>query len=124
MLAISKGDLRCVEELLARGVDLNAARFDAFGQQYTSLWYALRTQNPEHLAEKLLRHGADPNLRDNDGCTVLVRAAQSGQTEAVRVLLRYGADVRATGVGSILHVEKVKDHAAVVRLLQEAGARD
>jgi ankyrin repeat protein len=123
MVAIIKRDFAFVDELLKRGAEVNGGRNDTMGYSPTALWYALQTPRPEKLVRKLLEHGADPNERNGRGCTVLVRAAQSGHTEAVRVLLDHGADIRAMPYGSILHVEKVRDTPAVVRLLKQAGAK-
>jgi hypothetical protein len=39
--------------------------------------------------------GFDPNVRDKDNVTPLHRAAAGGHVDAVRVLLRHGADVNA-----------------------------
>ena len=44
---------------------------------------------------KALREGANPNARDKDGQTALIRAATKGKADSVAVLLRAGADVNA-----------------------------
>ncbi|MEE9354090.1 MAG: ankyrin repeat domain-containing protein [Methylococcaceae bacterium] len=51
------------------------------------------------------------------------KAAGSGHTEIVQMLLRAGADVNITGGGSTaLMWAAQKGHAEVVRMLLEAGA--
>ena len=41
----------------------------------------------------LLEHGADPNIRDHEGCTPLYRAIEKGIAAAVVLLVEWGADV-------------------------------
>jgi ankyrin repeat protein len=47
------------------------------------------------ILETMLACGFDPNVKDHDGVTALHRAAMAGRTEAVRVLLSYGASAHA-----------------------------
>lgn len=42
----------------------------------------------------MLDQGASPNLRDEEGCTPLMRAAQAGQVAALRLLFAMGGSVR------------------------------
>lgn len=46
------------------------------------------------MAEFLLSHGADVNVKGLDNDTPLLEATENGHTEVVRVLLRHGADPR------------------------------
>jgi ankyrin repeat protein len=75
----------------------------------------------------LLRHGADPNVRDTgDNASALHVAAAHGNIESVRVLLDAGADVHGTGDvhhGNVIGWAARKDNLAVVDLLVERGAR-
>jgi hypothetical protein len=51
-----------------------------------------------NVAELLLRHGADPNLIDqNTGLTPLKLAASWGREEAARLLIEHGADANFQG---------------------------
>jgi ankyrin repeat protein len=82
----------------------------------------------------MLACGFDPNVKDNDGVTALHRAAMAGRTEAVRVLLAYGASVNALdGMFSASPLVWASegwshdpntggDHPAVARLLIAAGS--
>jgi ankyrin repeat protein len=47
------------------------------------------------VLETMLASGFQPNVKDRDGVTPLHRAAMGGHTEAVRVLLAYGASVHS-----------------------------
>jgi ankyrin repeat protein len=73
-----------------------------------------------------LAHGADVNVRANDGGTALMLAASAGDSEIVRALLSKGADVsgKFTETGkTALMLATEKGYSEIVRLLQEAGAK-
>jgi ankyrin repeat protein len=85
------------------------------------------------VLETMLACGFDPNVGDRDKVTALHRAAMAGHPEAVRVLLRFGADVKALdgmfaatplvwateGRG---HAQPGADHVGVARALIAAGS--
>src|SRR5690606_9309931 len=81
----------------------------------------------------MLACGFDPNAGDRDQVTPLHRAAMSGYADAVRVLLRFGADVDARdgmfaapplvwAVEGRGHPQPGADHIAVARELIAAGS--
>jgi ankyrin repeat protein len=73
----------------------------------------------------LLREGADPNMAQGDGLTVLHVAAQEGNLEIAELLLDAGAKVEAkTRIGGYtpLHLAGGGAHTAVVSALLAAGA--
>jgi ankyrin repeat protein len=73
----------------------------------------------------LLDHGADVNATANDGCTALMLAASSGDSEIVRGLLSKDAYVsgKFTATGkTVLMLAREKDYTEIVKLLQAAGA--
>ena len=58
------------------------------------LHYALLADNPD-VALTLLRHGANPNVKDNTaGHTPLILAASKGYRKVTELLLAHGADVK------------------------------
>jgi ankyrin repeat protein len=126
MLAIDHGDNNTCELLVKAKADLNIA--DKEGR--TALHHAISKQNPRVL-ELLLGAGADPNLKDNRTFTALdyasgaryVDMSQPGishqpiliQIDAMRVLLKHGAEIgRAIWIAL--------DHPEALKLLLEAKA--
>lgn len=77
---------------------------------------------------RLLQAGADPNGRDREGRTVLMRAAASDALpeEAVRALIERGADVNATSAAgeTALSMARLRGDTPIVKLLLRAGAKD
>jgi ankyrin repeat protein len=74
--------------LLGHGANPNVA-CKPLGE--TPLHAAVRYDWKLQLIELLLRHGADPALRRDDGRTALALAVQTGREDAVQLLRRHGA---------------------------------
>jgi ankyrin repeat protein len=151
--AAARGDRQVVDTLLSRDVDLNVkdkrgytALSHALEAMYEDVVDALLNQpnldpncrglngRPALLAyvwrdnkervEKLLAHGADVKMQDNDGDTALHGAAQTGNVEIVRLLLDKGADpnVKNRVGGTPLMWAAVHGNHEAVRLLLSRGA--
>ena len=77
------------------------------------------------MIERLLDAGADPNTTMAEGDTALMTAARTGKVDAVRVLLRRGAQVNAQekwkGQTALMWAAAA-NNAASVEALVEAGA--
>ena len=72
----------------------------------------------------LIQQGANPNIRDNDGVTPLVVAAQLGFAEGVNALINAGARVdipNDTGETPLIFAVHTRN-VAIMRLLLRAGA--
>ena len=76
------------------------------------------------IVRRLLEHGADPNLRDNDHSTALHEASASELLDVARLLLRYGGNVDAKdGKGrSPFQVAASEGHREMTKLLLEHSA--
>jgi hypothetical protein len=89
--AARSGDVTKIRELAAAGTDLNAP---GGVNGWTPLMHAVHTNQPG-CVRVLLDKGAGANLRAG-GTTALIMAAGYGYTDIVEILLKHGADARAT----------------------------
>lgn len=86
--AAENGQTRRVEQIIARGADVNA--LDAEGR--TALDRAAANDRVE-IVQSLLNHGANPNQANRDGMTPLHLAAREGRSASASALLARGAEV-------------------------------
>ncbi len=84
---------------------------------------AAKEGNNEKVIE-LLKSGADPKAKDNNGDTALHWAAECGHAAVVKSLLEAGADLEASSHygNTALILAAFEGHAAVVKLLLARGA--
>ena len=79
----------------------------------------------EQRLRTLLKRGADPNERDEDGSTAMMQACSHNQIECVRLLLERNADVNAatmrTGETALMRACSVHE-LPMIRLLCAYGA--
>lgn len=118
-LAISHGHESIVQELLAKGADVNIE-----GPQGTALHEALRTYH-KGIIQFLLENGANPNIEAPIVGTVLIEAVTSGDHYITKLLLEYGADVNLpiTMQGRTALFEAAdRGEEEIVRILLEFGA--
>lgn len=80
-LAISKGDLSKVQQLVEIGVDVN--KKDERGT--TPLMYAILFNQPQ-IAAYLIKKGADYRAEDANGLTILDYAEQSKSEEIIKLV--------------------------------------
>ena len=88
--AVSMPWLAGVEILCEAGADLNAQ--NNLGETVLYLSRNEQGSESEAILDFLLERGANPNIASLDGATPLDLAARMGQTQAVRSLLKYGAN--------------------------------
>ena len=117
---ILEGDLPSVQHLLSlRKVDVNE-----FSESTTPLILAAEN-NHEMIVELLLRHGADPNLRElHFNETALFKASFKGYINLVQLLISHGADVtlRIKNEETCLMWSSFKGFSDISQLLIRAGA--
>jgi outer membrane protein assembly factor BamB len=111
------GDIKAVEALLAKGVDVNAKTH--YGA--SALWFAANKGHPKVMA-LLLKKGANPDVKDTLwGETPLSMATQAEAeavaTEMLTILLEAGA----AGAPQLLTAAAADGNAPVVRVLLEKG---
>jgi ankyrin repeat protein len=118
--AVRAGDLETAKLLVAAGANVSAAN------RYAVTPLSLAAANGDAAAvQMLLDAGADPNTTSADGETVLMTAARTGRVDAARPLIVRGANVNAaeTWMGETAVMwAAAEGHAAMVKLLAEAGA--
>ncbi len=150
MTCSSTGAVETVKSLLAHGADINAAETQE-GQ--TALMWAAAEKHPE-IVRALVEHGADVHVRSKviplpepfiietpgplgfnhpttvhfpktkGGFTPLLFAAQQGDVDSARILLKAGADVNEATAenGSALVVTTASGHEKLAIFLLEQGA--
>jgi glutaminase len=84
--AAAKGQLRAIQRLVARGVDLRVADYD----RRTALHLAA-AEGHLHVVEYFVRQGVDLGPRDRWGGTPLGDALRHGHERVVELLLAHGA---------------------------------
>lgn len=111
--AASAGDIAKVKELLAAGVDVNAA--NSYGG--TALAFAA-DKGHAAVVNLLLEHGADVNAKDRFySMAPLTWAVEKGHVEIVRALLAKGAQ----GENEALVFAAARGQTGVVKVLLERG---
>ncbi len=113
--ALVQGQTRLAEQLKGRGTRLA----DSLDDEGNNLLIRGMVQNDLQLIQRLLRAGIDPNQPNQQGWTPLHKAAHTGFTDAVDLLLAAGADLYAeTKKGSTAIVLALRNNqAAAVDLL-------
>ncbi len=99
--------------------------------QKPELIKAIQTGN-HHEVHALLKNDADPNVRDQQGCTPLMIAAQKGDYEIMRDLIDYGALIFENeayikdkkGVTVLDYALRSWNEFAVLPLLKQADPND
>jgi ankyrin repeat protein len=120
-LACAEGNVEGAMLLLRHGASVHTR--DADG--WTPLMLAVGLVPDVELVKELLSRGADPNAAANDGWSVLMSAAKTGDPEVIRLLLQHHADpnARAKNGSSPLSVAVASGRQSTVALLKAAGAR-
>lgn len=120
MEAAGRGHLALVERLLAAGVDPNAV-----GGYHSTAMTRAAAEGRLKILEALVAAGAQVDLF-RGGFTPLIRAAQSGQTEAAGWLLAHGADpnVRTANGETALDWAQKNHHEQIVALLADRTRLD
>ncbi|XP_041523184.1 ankyrin repeat domain-containing protein 7-like [Microtus oregoni] len=101
--AASVGDVKLVERLInAREHRVN----ECDRRSRSSLHYASAHNHPNVVTLLLSNDSTDINMKDDEGCTPLIKAAQRDNVECISILLMHGADphiVDANGDAALHH---------------------
>ncbi|XP_053549469.1 cyclin-dependent kinase 4 inhibitor C [Bombina bombina] len=111
--AAARGDLEQLRDLL-----ITAPNVDEPNQFGRTALQVMRLGNPA-IARLLLSRGANPNLKDRTGFSVLHDVARAGFRDTLQTLLEFSADVNLPDdEGNLpLHLAAKEGHLQVVKLL-------
>lgn len=120
-LATNRRCPRFVDMMIEKeGVDVN---MKLISEQ--SIFHYTAKNGLINAMKKILQQGFPINSHNGSGVTALMDAAYTGETDAVRLLIKEGADVNATAVSlqtTPLIYAAEKGYNDVVQILIEAGA--
>lgn len=114
---LNPGDsVKTAAVLLKHGLGIDQAAFTEGKWQATPLWYAIGRGQNLVLAEYLLKRGANPNY-------CLWAAAFNNDLDAIRLLVRHGADVNDSSVDEPPFLGAIKwSHFRAAEELLKLGA--
>lgn len=120
-LAIQNGHADCARLLLENGARPDNKYFMGFEICLVPL------DNVECL-EVLLKYGANPNVFNRCGLSPLMKASKDHHIDAVRLLVKYGADVNAQcpplfEQKSVLQLAITSGNIVIINILLDKGAR-
>lgn len=122
VLAAGKGLAQVVEELVAKGCDVQEQDLE----HRSALHWAMEaeTEDSTETTKALLRLGANWKLKDKQGNTALHKAALKGHTDALKALIEAGcrADVFNINGDSPLHLAVRSSQDRCLALLVQLGA--
>ncbi len=89
-IAVAKDNLPVAELLLKNGADLNRPTLSGTPLLFMAI-------SPK-MAQFLLKQGLEPDVRDRERYTPLMKAAADGEADMLKVFLENGADINASTV--------------------------
>ncbi|XP_058793747.1 serine/threonine-protein phosphatase 6 regulatory ankyrin repeat subunit A-like [Phymastichus coffea] len=119
--ACGSGTIDIVKVLIKQGANLN---FTEKNSKIAPLHVAI-LKNQAAIVEELLRAGANVNVSDKDGKRSLHFAAETGNVNIMKALLRHGASLDSKNYSSKctpLYLAVEKGHVSMVEELVKAGA--
>jgi ankyrin repeat protein len=121
MEAARRGNLATVRALLTAGADVNAQ--ESGGGQNALMWATSERQTA--VIEELVRRGADVSAGSKTGFTALMFAAQQGDVDIAKILVRAGAkpnDPQPKTLLTPLIIASAMGHVQTVDYLLDNGA--
>lgn len=118
--ASGSGHMKLIELLMERGADPNASLSPSNG--YRSVHQAVKAGHL-HIVKALLAKGVEINSMAHDGSTPLHIAAECGNTEMGKLLLKAGANANLENVAGKIAAETSRDPALATLLTPQHGPR-
>src|SRR5690554_3020381 len=120
--AVMSGDVQKIDQLVAEGVDVNSRGKGGM----TPLLFSMVGFNKSGL-ERLMQHGANPNLQTEDKDSYMSFAAQANDADYLKIGLDHGGDPNLQGkMGRTLIFEAAMENndsvQEVLSLLLDRGA--
>lgn len=109
------GDLAAIDQLVAKGVNVNAR-----GKQgMTPLVFSMVGANKAGL-RRLMQHGADPNLQKDNKRSFMFYAARADDVDYLEMGLRFGGDpdLRGPSQQTLLFETAQKNTSQAIKMLQ------
>jgi ankyrin repeat protein len=121
--AVNATHLEAVQVLLEQNADTNLQHSTGKTSLSLILTYRVWEGKVVDIVRRLLEHGADPNIYDNNLNTALHEASSRGLLDAARLLLSYGAkvDEKDEEGKTPFQVAASNGHDEVTKLLSEHG---
>ncbi|XP_039737236.1 2-5A-dependent ribonuclease isoform X1 [Pteropus medius] len=119
--AVKEGDIKLVQQLLDKGADVNFQDEDG---GWTPLLNAVEISE-EDIVDLLLRHGADPCLRKNNGATPFIVAGIVGNVKLLELFLSKGSNINEYDHNGFTAFMEAACYGQVeaLRFLYENGAK-
>jgi len=119
MKACYKGSINCVQYMIDVGIDINYQARDGV-TALINCAHAQWSEKIKQIIQKLILAGADPNIRNNDGYTVLDLAFSKKKVELIRELIELGANpskVKINGMGPLEYVLTTRGMDSLIELM-------
>ncbi|MGL5725366.1 ankyrin repeat domain-containing protein [Cetobacterium sp.] len=119
--AILKNNCHKIKKFIQNGFDPNY-RIEKL-KSSTAL-ILLSIEENEEIIELLLKYGANPNIKADDGSTPLIVASANGNLETAKLLLEYGANpnIKADDGTTALIIGAEYQQIEIIKLLLKYGA--
>jgi len=117
-LAVAKGDMKTMGNLIGAGVDVNTRQEKT---EWTGLHICAKSPASVEVMKVLVANGADPNLKDGKGYTALEVAQLDGHAAVVEYLTEHTSASQDAGVARAMLMEAVQ---YAIRPLKAGGKPD
>ncbi|KAJ7385762.1 Transient receptor putative cation channel sub A member 1 [Desmophyllum pertusum] len=116
-IAATKGNLEMAELLISRGAGVNMKDGDSKTPIHRAALF-----NQTKLIELLVEKEAKVNARDGEGRSPFLNAVAAGHVDSARILLKLGADIRATDLlmKTCVHIAIENEQLKMLDMLLES----